>query len=181
MAFPLETERLIIRAFCETDLEEFFAYRNDPEVAKYQGWPVPYSMENAVNFIREMKNVKLGAAGAKCQVAIELKENRRLIGDIGFIVSQKNPGQARIGYSLACAYWKNGYASEAVACMLDYFFNELSLHRVSADCDPENIASSHLLEKLGFRREGHFIESFWLGDKWGDEYYYGILQREWIK
>ena len=118
----------------------------------------------------------------RCQVAIELKATGEMIGDIFFMVLQEDARIARIGYSLSRAHWKKGYASEAVSRMLDYLFRDLFLHRVAADCDPENVASFRLLERLGFRREGHFIESFPLGEnRWGDEYYYGLLEREWLK
>jgi RimJ/RimL family protein N-acetyltransferase len=182
MPFSFITERLIIRRFQDSDLESFFAYRNDPEVAKYQGWSLPYTRESALAFIDEMKSIQLAASGMRCQVAIELQATGEMIGDIFFVVLQEEVRLARIGYSLARAHWKHGYASEAVGRMLDYMFGELCLHRVAADCDPENIASFRLLERLGFRREAHFIESFPLGDnRWGDEYYYGLLEREWVK
>jgi len=182
MPFPLTTERLIIRRFQASDLEYFLAYRNNPEVAKYQGWSLPCSRESVIAFIDEMKSIQLAAPGIRSQVAIELKSTGEMIGDIFFIVFQEEARLARLGYSLAPAHWKHGYASEAVSRMLDYLFGELCLHRVAADCDPENIASVRLLERLGFRREGHFIESFPLGDnRWGDEYYYGLLEREWVK
>ncbi len=182
MPFPLTTERLTVRRLQDSDLESFLAYRNDPEVARYQGWSLPYARESVLAFIDEMKSIQLAAPGMRCQVAIELKATGEMIGDIFFIVLQEEMRMARIGYSLARAHWKQGYASEAVRRMLDYFFAELRLHRVAADCDPENIASVRLLERLGFRREAHFIESFPLGDnRWGDEYYYGLLEREWVK
>ncbi|MBI3739755.1 MAG: GNAT family N-acetyltransferase [Chloroflexi bacterium] len=182
MPFPLTTKRLIIRRFQDSDLESFLAYRNDPEVAKYQGWSLPYARENALAFLQEMKAIQLGEPGMSCQVAIELKATGEMIGDIGFMALQNDPRQVRVGYSLARAFWNQRYASEAVARMIDYFFGELHLHRVAADCDPENTASFLLLERLGFRREAHFIESYPLGDgRWGDEYYYGLLEREWMK
>lgn len=182
MPFPLTTARLIIRRFQDSDLESFLAYRNDPKVAKYQGWSLPYTRESAIAFVDEMTSIQLAAPGIRCQVSIELKSTGEMIGDIFFMVLQEDLPIARIGYSLAPAHWKRGYASEAVSRMLDYMFRELCLHRVAADCDPENIASFRLLERLGFRREAHFIESFPLGDnRWGDEYYYGLLEREWVK
>ena len=180
--FELTTERLIIRRFQDSDLESFFAYRNDPEVEKYQGWGLPYTRESATAFVDAMKSIQLAAHGKRCQVAIELKATHEMIGDIFFAVLQEELRLARIGYSLARVHWKHGYATEAVGRMLEFLFGDLCLHRVAADCDSENIASVRLLERLGFRREGHFIESFPLGDnRWGDEYYYGLLEREWLK
>jgi RimJ/RimL family protein N-acetyltransferase len=63
--------------------------------------------------------------------------------------------------------------------LLEYLFEDMDMHRVSADCDAENIASYRTLEKLGFRREAHFLESFYFNGIFTSEYYYGMLQREW--
>ena len=105
-----------------------------------------------------------------------------MIGDVAFRIPASNPRTSLIGYSLARHAWGNGYASEAVRRLLEYLFQELDLHRVVADCDVANAASIRLLERLGFRREGHFVESFWLENEaaWGNEYMYALLQREWI-
>jgi len=181
MSFPLETERLIIRPFQDADLDPFLAYRNDPEVAKYQGWKFPYPREQAIDFIANMKMINPVSVEIAYQVAIENKETGKLIGDLFYLLGQGNAPQARIGYTLSRSNWKKGFASEATRRLLDFFFYELSVHRVVADCDTENLASVRLLERLGFRREAHFIESFWMGNYWGDEYYYGILEREWKK
>ena len=181
MSFPLETERLIIRPFQDADLVPFLAYRNDPEVARYQGWDFPYSREQAVEFIANIKTVSPVAIGIGYQAAIQNKETGELLGDLFYLLGQGDSPQARIGYTLSRSNWKKGYASEAAARLLDFFFSELAVHRVVADCDTENLASVRLLERLGFRREAHFVESFWMGNYWGDEYYYGILEREWKK
>jgi len=63
--------------------------------------------------------------------------------------------------------------------LIDFIFTELDLHRLVADCDAENVNSYRLLERLGFRREAHHVESYWLGERWGDEYAYALPGREW--
>lgn len=68
---------------------------------------------------------------------------------------------------------------EAVAALLDFLFQELQLHRVVAQTDVRNVPSVRLLERLGFRREGHFIEGFYLRGEWASEYLYALLAREW--
>ncbi|HEY6074504.1 MAG TPA: GNAT family protein, partial [Anaerolineales bacterium] len=102
-----------------------------------------------------------------------------LIGDVGFCPISGSHGQAYLGFTLARQYWNQGYALEATTAVLNYLFGELKLHRVIADCDTENTGSFRLLERLGFRREAHHCESYWLGDHWGDEYVYALLEREW--
>ena len=182
MSLTLETSRLVIRQFCDSDLEPFVAYRNDPEVYRYQGWKTPYLREYAVDFIAKAQAISPGVPGEWLQFAIECKESGKMLGDIAFHITRSNPRQAYLGYTLARSSWGQGYASEAVRKILDYLFRVLDLHRVIADCDVDNTASIRLLERLGFRREAHYIESFWLEGEncWGSEYLYAMLQREWI-
>jgi RimJ/RimL family protein N-acetyltransferase len=162
MSFPLETSRLIVRYFRDSDLEPFVAYRNDPEVYRYQGWKVPYLREDAADFIVRLKNITPGMPGEWLQLAIECKESGEMLGDIAFHITGSNPRQAYLGYTLARSAWGQGYASEAAHKLLDYLFRVLDLHRVVADCDVDNAASIRLLERLGFRREAHYLESFWV-------------------
>jgi RimJ/RimL family protein N-acetyltransferase len=179
--FWLETERLIVRPFRDEDSEVLFAYRNDPLVYKHQGWAVPFTRDEADDFIHLQRTLAPSIGGEWYQPAVELKSTGEVVGDVAFFRKNQDLRQAALGYTLAQAYWHQGYASEAVCAVISYLFTELDLHRIIADCDSENLASVKLLERLGFRREAHFVESYWLGDRWGDEYQYALLKREWIK
>jgi RimJ/RimL family protein N-acetyltransferase len=176
----LETNRLIIRPFEERDCEPFAAYRGDPLVAEYQGWQMPYTLDLAVAFVAEMKASEPAIPGEWYQLAFELKEGGAMIGDCAFQCSMDDPRQALIGFSLARPYQRQGYALEGVSRLLDYLYRDLNLHRVQAECDVENLSSAKLLERLGMRREAHFVDSLWFKGRWASEYWYGLLQREWL-
>ncbi len=167
----LHTQRLLIRNFTPSDLEAFLAYRNDSEVAKYQSWSVPYSREKAEALIREMQDVHAPKVNDWLQLAIELKTTGELIGDVAFVIKADDIRQAVIGFTIASAHQKQGYITEAATALLDYLFEDLDMHRVIADCDTENIGSWKTLEKLGFRREAHFVESLLIGDEYTSEYH----------
>lgn len=175
----LHTQRLLIRNFTTSDLDAFLAYRNDPEVAKYQSWSLPYPREQAEVFIREMQDIHAPKQGDWLQLALEIKETGEMIGDVAFGVKEDDPRQCSVGFTIASAYQKNGYATEALTALLDYLFEDVDMHRVVADCDTENVGSWKTLEKLGFRREAHFVDSFLYGKEHRSEYFYGLLQREW--
>lgn len=179
MKFRLETERLLLRQFQDSDLETFLAYRNDPDVARYQGWNVPYQRKSAKNFIDYMTVAVPATQGEWFQAALELKVTHELIGDVGFLIKQEDAQQAAIGYSLVHRYWGRGYAYEAVSRLLAYLFGGLDLHRVIAECDVNNTASWKLLEKLGFRRESHLLENVYFKGEYGSEFHYAMLSREW--
>jgi RimJ/RimL family protein N-acetyltransferase len=176
--FPLEADRLLLRQFKDSDLESFLAYRNDPEVARYQSWDVPYPRDQAIKFVEAMQ-AALPSQNDWLQLAIELKSSHEMIGDVAFSIKRDDQRQAFIGYSLARPYWRNGYAFEAVSCLLAFLFGELNLHRIVAECDVENSASWKLLEKLSFRREAHLVENIFFKGAYGSEYHYAILAREW--
>jgi RimJ/RimL family protein N-acetyltransferase len=179
MALILETPRLILRPFEDNDLENFLAYRSDQQIFMYQGWEIPYTREMALDFIGEMKIGQPGYRWHWYQLALELKSEDVMIGDCGFHLLAYDRRQAEIGFTIARQYQGYGYGTEAVIRLLDYLFGEMGLHRVQAACDPENVSSVRLLERVGMRREGHFVENFWSRDHWSDEYWYAILRREW--
>lgn len=175
----IETSRLRLRHFQDSDLALFMDYRNDPIVAEYQSWEGISEFE-ARNFIQEQKEVQPGVPGKGFQIAIELKATGLLIGDCYFMIHALDHCQAEIGFTLSREFQGNGYATEAVSNVLDYAFHTFDLHRVIAITDCENTASVALLERLGMRREGHFIQNTWFKGKWGDEYLYAILKEEWL-
>ena len=178
---PLETPRLLLRPFQDSDLEAFGTYRSDPIIARYQGWEAPYSIANALAFIDEMKQKQPALPGEWYQIAIVLKTSLELIGDCAFEVSVEDGQQAIIGYTLARPFQGSGFATEAITGLLNYLFGDLKLHRVIARCDVENFASIRLLERIGMRREGCYLESFCSKGEWRNEYEYGLLQREWLR
>ncbi len=177
--FLLETDRLIIRRFTDADLDAFLAYRNDPDVARWQGWSIPYPREKALDFLEEMKARDPNQPGDWLQIAIVTKAENEFIGDAAFFVKKDDPRQAYIGCTIAQKYWRKGYAVEATRRLLAYLFDERGMHRVIAETDVENVASYSTLEKLGFRREAHLIENIWFKGGWASEYHYAMLEREW--
>ena len=174
----LETERLLLRRLRESDLESFLGYRNDPEVARYQSWEGCTKAE-ARGTILAMGREEPFAPGEWFQFAVGLKETGTLVGDLGFRVGEDGR-QAEVGYTLAREQWGMGYASEAVSLLLDHAFGVLGLHRVYAITDQENAPSVAVLERLGLRREGAFVENAWFKGRWSSEYLYATLRGEWL-
>jgi RimJ/RimL family protein N-acetyltransferase len=177
----LESDRLVLRPFQEADVEPFAAYRSDPEIARYQSWEPPVTLEQATRFVDDMKNVRPGVQGEWYQWAVERKTAAGLIGDCAFQILPHDPRQAEIGFSFARAHQGQGFATEAVSRLLDYLFGDLNLHRVVAITDAENRAAARLLERLGLRREAAFVENVWFKGAWGSEFSYALLHREWAR
>ena len=162
-----------------TDLEIFMTYRNDPRIACFQGWET-FSKEAAVTLLEQQQSRQPFLPGQWVQIAITLKPTHALIGDCALKIHFEDPSQATIGITLAQDFHGQGFAMEAIATLLGYAFEELGLHRVRADTDPQNTPAWRLLERLGMRREAHLKQSLWFKGRWADEYYYAVLKGEWL-
>lgn len=179
MTLPVETDRLLLRPFEDRDIEPFSAYRSDPDVARYQSWEAPFSIEQATRFVEAMKESEFAVRGEWYQIAVELKSEALLVGDCAFCISHEDGQQAEIGCTFDPGHQGKGFATEAVTKLLEILFDGLGLHRVYAICDVRNTPSYRVLERLGFRRETHSIESYWSKGEWTSEYTYAMLAREW--
>jgi RimJ/RimL family protein N-acetyltransferase len=174
----LETPRLTLRRFRDSDLASFMAYRNDREVARYQSWE-SISRVEAVKFIAQQSRHRPGIPGKWFQFAAEVRQGGALAGDCALLVIRTTPRIAEIGYTFAPAYQHSGLASEAARAVIDFAFGVLALNRVIATTDCRNAPSVALMERLGMKREGHFLHNAWFKGEWCDEYQYAVLRQEW--
>lgn len=160
--FRFETARLIVRAFEARDVDALHAYRNDPETARFQSWEAPYARDKAVAAVEEMLGAPALRLGDWTQLAIERRDAPGLIGDIGVRLDADGRG-AEIGYTFAPEARGRGYATEAVAAVVDHLLGPaIGVERVEAWTDVDNVRSRRLLERVGF---GH------VGDDGGEAHY----------
>jgi RimJ/RimL family protein N-acetyltransferase len=177
MSPDVAAARVVLRELHSGDAETIYAYRADAGVSRYQGW-TPGSVDEVRAFIGGLAAVTAYAPGSWHQLGIELCSNGALIGDCGVHVLAGN-GQAEFGITLAPAFHGHGYAAETLRALLALLFGRLGMHRVFASVDPRNARSIVLMERLGFRREAHFIESLWFKEAWADDLIFALLEREW--
>ena len=170
----IETERLLIRRFREDDWRELYAYLGDEEVVFYE----PYD-----SFTEEQcKKEAIIRKDEECFWAVTLKECGSLIGNL--YIEKHDFGTYEIGYVFNKSFHKKGYATEGARALMKHAYNQLGARRIIARCNPENISSWKLLERLGLRREGHLKENiyFRVDDNgkpiWQDTYMYGQLEYE---
>jgi RimJ/RimL family protein N-acetyltransferase len=174
----INTDRIILRKLEDSDIDNFYKYRRNPEVALYQGWK-PYTYEKALNFIEDQKNFRPNIPGTWFQIAIALKTNNTLIGDCALYTLEEDPDQVEIGFTLEPLYQNQGYAREAVQCVINYIFTVMKKHRVIARVDVRNHRSINLLEKVGMRKEGCFLKSYLSKGEYVDEVHFAMLKEEW--
>lgn len=172
------TERLEIRGIKPLDAKAIFKYRSDPKVSKFQTWQ-PKELKEVEEFILE-KTAKIpNIPDTWYQLGIVVRESNEFIGDIGIHFCDEENLQVEIGYTLSEKQQGKGYATEAVKGVIDYLFNTLNKHRVTASVDPRNTKSVALLERLKMRKEAHFKKSFWFNNEWTDDVVYAILKEVW--
>jgi aminoglycoside 6'-N-acetyltransferase len=174
--FP--TARLTVRRFVAADAAALSAYRADPVVARYQSWE-PLTPDEAARFVASHDGLAPGTPEEWFQFAVALSGAQQLVGDLALRCTRDHPPQAEVGFTFARAFQGRGFASEAVRGLLAYAFDVLDVHRAYALTDERNHAAQRLLERTGFRREGHFRDSFWSKGEWTSELFYAVLRREW--
>jgi RimJ/RimL family protein N-acetyltransferase len=167
----IETARLRLRPIVASDWPAIFAYMSDPRVTEFL--PQGRLDEEA------SRAFALKHSGSEADaVAVVEKASGQMIGHMPFY-----PWAVRetweIGWAFGRAHQGKGYATEAGRALLAYAFQTLKAHRVIATCQPENIASWHVAEKLGMRREAHFRSHLYRAPGvWWDELFYALLAEE---
>src|SRR5665213_3560226 len=157
LIYPLTTERLIIRALTPDDLDRHHELFCDPEVVRYLYFG-PFDRPAAQEHLARRITVDLPIEGQWVNFGVEVKDEGILIGELamGFISSTHE--HYEVGYVFDPAYAGRGYATEGAAMIVELAFSGLGAHRVSGRLDARNGPSAHVLERLGMRREAHFIE-----------------------
>jgi RimJ/RimL family protein N-acetyltransferase len=173
----LETERLLIRPLTIADKNEIFEYRRDKEINKYQGW-IPEKIEDVDEFIAKISE-KINIPNTWFQFVIIEKETQKIVGDLGIHFFDAENKQIEIGCTLNKNFQNKGFATESLERVIDYLFRDLNKHRIITSIDPDNKKSIQLVERIGFRKEAHFIESLLIDGKWVDDLIYALIEKDW--
>ena len=150
MVYPLLTERLSIEPLTMADLDDFVAYRQDPEIARFQSWDSTYSKEQGMDLIESQTDALVPAPGQWLQLAIHEKSSGKLVGDLALHAIQGSSMEFEIGFTIARKNQSQGFATEAAARLLTFLFSEIGATKVIAQPDSRNTASRKLLRTLGF-------------------------------
>lgn len=173
----LRTDRLILREFEEGDWAALHAVESHPEVARYQSFAARSEDESRA-YVRGALADAAEEPRRTWDLAVALAADGRVIGRCGFGLDDER-AQAMLWYTLHPDAWGRGYATEAARALVGFGFRDLGLHRIWADCDPANVGSWRVLEKLGMRREGLLRENARVKGEWVDSLIYAVLAREW--
>ena len=176
---PIETSRLRLRPFVASDLDALFSYQSREDVTRYLYWGARSRDE-----VRHALELKIAATAIRSEgdflalAAVSLQTGE-IVGDavLGFVSEEHLHGE--IGYIVHPDHQGQGYATEMARPLLRIAFDDLGLHRVTGALDARNAASARVLEKLGMRREAHFVENEFGKGEWQSILTYAILATEW--
>lgn len=173
----LKTNRLILRNFKESDLNDYRAIRSSPEFQRY------YSEEDAAieksDYLLELfisqasENPRLNY-----QLAIENMAGT-LIGSCGIRVVSEEEKQGSFGCEIAKEFWHQGFALEASQTLFNFGFQTLELHRIYAETISENSDAIALAKRLGMHLEAELRENRFFRNKWWNTAILAILSSEW--
>lgn len=173
----IETSRLIIRKFREDDYVDLYEYLSLDEIYEFEPGE-PISLEEA-------KKLASDRAKADNFYAVELKVEGKLIGHLYFDRhDRKDLMLWELGYIFNPKYQKKGYCTEASRAMVEYAFSDMGAHRIAAHCNPLNIGSNRVLQKIGMIKEGELRSNIFFhrdsedNPKWGNTCVYAMLKED---
>jgi RimJ/RimL family protein N-acetyltransferase len=144
------TERLLLRAFREDDLDEFAALNADPEVVKYLGAGKPWSREETwMQMAAFLGHWELRGYGLW---AVEERSSQKFIGRIG-LLNPEGWYQLELAWTLTRSRWGKGFATEGARAALEYAFNVVKVDHIVSLIDSRNLPSIRVAERLGEKLE----------------------------
>ena len=162
----LRTPRLILRSARPDDLEDIHAVLSDPRATRWWSTPSHETLDQTRTWLDAM----IANGPDHPDFVVEL--DGRVIGKAGCYVMPD------VGYILNPDCWGQGLAGEAVGAVIDHVFSTRDVETLSADVDPENVASIRLLERLGFIRTGSGERTWNVGGVWKDSLYYALTRAD---
>lgn len=164
MKLILETPRLLLREVDERDAQDFFDMDSNPLVVRYVGMPPVENLEKSLEIIHFIQ--KQYADYGIGRWAVVERDSGAFLGWCGLkrITNMETHGYrdfVDIGYRFQQKHWGKGYATEAAAATLRYGFDMLGFAEIFAHAALENLASHHVLTKIGMQRGDDFI---WEGE-----------------
>jgi ribosomal-protein-alanine N-acetyltransferase len=176
LPFPeLETERLHLTRITMNDVDDFFLLRSDRRLMQYISRPLAKEKSDVAALIEIFEKSLIESTGISW--GIRLKDQKALVGTIGFWRLTKEHFRAEIGYMLKFELRQQGIMLEALHAVLDHGFNKMHLHSIEANVNPRNLPSIKLLEKAAFEKEGYLRENYYADGQFTDTVLFSLLNK----
>jgi RimJ/RimL family protein N-acetyltransferase len=176
---PIECERLMLRTFERTDIDQLSTFYGLPEAQRY--YDLKARDREDVKAALEMMRLqtRLTRPGDTLTLAVERKSDERLVGHVSLTWTDATASQAELRFFFDPAVRRQNYGAECVRKLIDIGFDEFGFHRIFARCGAKSQGSARLLKDLGMRLEAHYREHALFQGEWDEELHFAILDREW--
>lgn len=180
---PLRTDRLVLREVADDDVEAILGYCREPDVVRY----LPFGVLDREAVLGRMQRWRDDLARDPAD-DLERDWGLTLVADldgtvVGDVMLRLKAGpemtMAELGYVFSPTVAGRGLATEAAIAVVALGFEHFGCHRVFAQLDPRNTASSRLCERIGMRHEAHLRRDYYSDGEWSDTGVYGVLREEW--
>lgn len=176
----METERLILRKFELTDVEDMYKnFASYDDVTRYITWATHKNIEETEKVVQAYVNEY--ERDNYYHWCIELKETHEVIGSIGAYRMFDDLKLFEVGYVLGKDFWNKGITTEAMKPLLKFFFNEVGVNRIEARHDTKNPGSGKVMIKSGMQFEGILRQSGKNNTGICDSAIYAILKEDYEK
>jgi RimJ/RimL family protein N-acetyltransferase len=180
MTLPLHTKQLVIRRFTYADIDDIIQFTAHPSVARETTNIPRDNRQKLMDYIDQQNKYSLFEADKCVDLAVELKETGHAIGLLSLVSDGNRQGE--IGWGFSIDHRGRGLATEAARALITYAFEECGFHRLYAGTVFTNARSWQLMERLGMRKEAHFVKAHVPaepGGEWVDTVRYAVLSEEW--
>jgi len=173
----LQGERLVLRPHLESDFDAIHAFSSDADVCRYMQWG-PNTEAQTRSFLDSTILNQRVTPKINYDFLIVVAETSQVVGSFTLRLAKPDSPLGEIGYVLSRQSWGKGYASEAANLVMNFGFNELGLHKISATCEPLNFASAKVLQKAGLKVEGYLRKHLLIKGQWRDTLVFGCVKEE---
>lgn len=179
----LETERLILRDYVETDFDDYYRLKSDAKTMYYLQDIQLFTKEDAYEEFQSVLNDMKTPDRKFYFMHMELKDSHEQVGSVGYTVIEGTPVGKLVhaGYFVYPKFWGKGYTTEAFKRVLEFAFLDNDVYRVTTGCLAENVGSERVMQKCGLIKEAEHVDYEWHDGKMKTRLEYRLLKDEWRK
>src|SRR5260221_7830264 len=177
---PIVTPRLILRRLVAADWKDILEFMSDERLFEYDEI-VPQGEEQVQAWLEKQQYAKITAPNDWFNLGIELQPGRKVIGVLYLNFNERARLQSLVSIDLNQGFQGQGFDTEAMNALLEFCFDGIGLHRVTAWVDSRDAAKCGLFEKVGMRREGEVLKDRFVNAEWGNTVLYAMLEEEYRK
>lgn len=172
----LHTNRLHLRRLVETDAPGLHAAYGDADAMRF--WDFLPSRDLAETAARIRQSLEVSPQWHAAYAVLQ-RQTGQFVGLVNYHARHVRDRRVAVGWIVARPWWRQGFAAEATAALLEHCFTTLGTHRIEAHIEPANTASLRLAGRLGFRHEGTMRDWLFVADQPRDMLLYALLRPNW--